>query len=104
MTTTKQAIDDQTCLSLWVTWLMNLDVKGLTFPSDLAVRGSKLVKAQWAERGIKPENTTLAGIAFASMTWASMTEEDKVLWLGRLIEVSTDDNGKTEHASIREIP
>jgi hypothetical protein len=103
MTTTTQTIDDQTCLALWVTWLSNLDV-GVSFPADLAVRGSKILKAQWAERGIKPENTTLAGLGFASMTWASMTEVDKIAWLGRLIEVSTNDNGKLEPVSIRDIP
>jgi hypothetical protein len=103
VTTDTQPIDDQTCLSLWVTWLSNLDVKGIAFPADLAVRGSKILKAQWAAREIKPTNTTQAGIWFASVTWTSMLEEDKVTWLGRLIDVCTGGDNP-EPASIREIP
>lgn len=87
MNATNTAIDDTTALSLFVTWLINMNVPDHALPDAIILQGVAALKAHWAANGYTPKNAWQEAIMYAAVAWTEVSEGDKLVWIARLIEV-----------------
>lgn len=82
-------VDNERAMGLLITAWMNPQLTDKQLSDSLQRRGALAIKAQWEAKGITVSDPIAAALSIAEQTWNSMSESERVVWMGRLIQATS---------------